>query len=340
MSNFIVPNTFVPGTKARAQDVNENFSSVQDELNTKAYKAGDASIAFSVGNATEDNHAVNKNQFETTLEDKISEAGDEIYEEIEHITPSFLIESGNTNNTGEPDIISFSGSDGIVSFKIGDGTIYAPLTAVSANSGSKFTLTSVASVNVSSYANGTYNTYISPDGNAYIYNSAIIYQKYPPAAPYLNNIFIDTSSMPLKVQRYNGTEWEEFNDVHLGTVTVTNGVVTACTHRAFNDNGINVNRINHIVIEEAYANGDSWYRVWSDGWCEQGGTVNFSGTAVSAVFLKSYKNNNYSITTSFLTNNDTQRNCYVTNRGLYNIKIGGYTNTSIAVYWTTSGYIK
>ena len=27
MSNFIVPNTFIPGTKAKAQEVNENFKS-------------------------------------------------------------------------------------------------------------------------------------------------------------------------------------------------------------------------------------------------------------------------------------------------------------------------
>ncbi len=67
MSNFIVPNTFVPGTKAKAQEVNENFASVQEELNKKAEKEGNSSQACSVANATENNHAVNKSQFETVL---------------------------------------------------------------------------------------------------------------------------------------------------------------------------------------------------------------------------------------------------------------------------------
>ena len=67
MSNFIVPNTFVPGTKARAQDVNENFVAVQDELNLKAEKNGDETQTFYVANATHDNEAVNKAQLDTAI---------------------------------------------------------------------------------------------------------------------------------------------------------------------------------------------------------------------------------------------------------------------------------
>ncbi len=48
----------------------------------------------------------------------------------------------------------------------------------------------------------------------------------------------------------------------------------------------------HIV--ETYANGTSWYRVYSDGWCEQGG---FEGTGnnASVTLLKKYINTNYSV---------------------------------------------
>ena len=67
MSNFIVPNTFVPGTKARAQDVNENFVAVQDELNLKAEKNGDETQTFYVANATHDNEAVNKAQLNSAI---------------------------------------------------------------------------------------------------------------------------------------------------------------------------------------------------------------------------------------------------------------------------------
>ena len=76
MSNFVVPNTFVPGTKAKAQEVNENFTAVQNELNQKAEKNGNSTQTFSVANATENNHAVNKSQFETALNSSTTELND------------------------------------------------------------------------------------------------------------------------------------------------------------------------------------------------------------------------------------------------------------------------
>ena len=50
------------------------------------------------------------------------------------------------------------------------------------------------------------------------------------------------------------------------------------------------------ILEESYVNGTSWYRVYSDGWCEQGGT--FTGTfnnASTFSLLKAFKDTNYTI---------------------------------------------
>lgn len=49
-------------------------------------------------------------------------------------------------------------------------------------------------------------------------------------------------------------------------------------------------------VVETYVNGTSWYRVYSDGWVEQGGvSSNFSGTdsSVDVILLKPYANSNY-----------------------------------------------
>ena len=50
----------------------------------------------------------------------------------------------------------------------------------------------------------------------------------------------------------------------------------------------------HIV--ETYVNGTSWYRIWSDGWIEQGGEIAASTTSVT--LLKPYLNTNYNVVMS------------------------------------------
>lgn len=51
------------------------------------------------------------------------------------------------------------------------------------------------------------------------------------------------------------------------------------------------------ILVESYVNGTSWYRVYSDGWCEQGGqTVNLAGSDPAiTTFLKQFANTNYCI---------------------------------------------
>ena len=46
-------------------------------------------------------------------------------------------------------------------------------------------------------------------------------------------------------------------------------------------------------VVESYSNGTDWYRVWSDGWCEQGGRI--SGGNQTVALLKEYTNTNYAI---------------------------------------------
>lgn len=51
------------------------------------------------------------------------------------------------------------------------------------------------------------------------------------------------------------------------------------------------------ILAESYVNGASWYRVYSDGWCEQGGIYDNGSNAreisTSLTFLKPYANVNY-----------------------------------------------
>jgi SAM-dependent methyltransferase len=98
----------------------------------------------------------------------------------------------------------------------------------------------------------------------------------------------------------------------------------------------------HIV--ETYKNGTSWYRVYSDGWCEQGGkyTVTASYGYYTINLLKSYLNTEYNIQlTAGLTSYDRSI--------LYSIP--SVTSSSFQMYfsgsasdthtgdWQTCGYI-
>ena len=58
---------------------------------------------------------------------------------------------------------------------------------------------------------------------------------------------------------------------------------------------------NRRYIIETWSEGTEWYRVWSDGWIEQGGTTGLitSGdgyTAITIQFKKSFINTNYTFT--------------------------------------------
>lgn len=48
-------------------------------------------------------------------------------------------------------------------------------------------------------------------------------------------------------------------------------------------------------IKESYQNGSSWYRIYNDGWCEQGGTVNVTQPGTTITLLKAYISNNYKL---------------------------------------------
>lgn len=57
------------------------------------------------------------------------------------------------------------------------------------------------------------------------------------------------------------------------------------------------------TVVESYRNGTEWYRVWSDGWLEQGGTHQISVTTLSSItetinLLKPFSDTNYFVTSS------------------------------------------
>ena len=109
------------------------------------------------------------------------------------------------------------------------------------------------------------------------------------------------------------------------------------------------------VVTETYTSGTSWYRIWSDGWCEQGGFIH-QGTVTSLeiTFLKSFKDINYTIvlcpamnnadtggdaTDLVLLSGDSTLNYYC-GKASTGFRISTYSNANCACNWYVCGFIK
>jgi hypothetical protein len=93
-------------------------------------------------------------------------------------------------------------------------------------------------------------------------------------------------------------------------------------------------------VKETYKDGTDWYRVWSDGWIEQGGQLTpvNAGTVVS--LLKPYSDTNYSIQA---TNRDSanRRGAQAWQTSTTQITVratGGTSESSTPCCWYACGY--
>lgn len=121
---------------------------------------------------------------------------------------------------------------------------------------------------------------------------------------------------------------------------VSSPIIDLCTTKATIVSS--ATSITPVVVVQNYVNGTSWYRVWSDGWKEQGGIVTNVGS-VTVTFLKSFTDTNYyincnsplEVTYSFQTFGIGSR----TNTG-FTVMQGNYNNDGGACdsSWYACGY--
>lgn len=124
-------------------------------------------------------------------------------------------------------------------------------------------------------------------------------------------------------------------DLDLGNIDNTNNQASGSLNTA----GIR-------TVVDTYSNGYNWYRIWSDGWVEQGGRINAptSSPFIGMVnLLKTMADTNYTIliTGSGPNNGQGYYTFYVysssakTTSGFY-VSLG--SNTSVDLYWEVKGF--
>ena len=85
---------------------------------------------------------------------------------------------------------------------------------------------------------------------------------------------------------------------------LTNGLANViCTTAPTKTSSASVQK--PAVVIENYVNGTSWYRVWSDGWIEQGGQIGKVGTdqTVTVTLLRPFSTTNYFVSNTNLVGN-------------------------------------
>lgn len=109
-----------------------------------------------------------------------------------------------------------------------------------------------------------------------------------------NTVWLDTSVRPLRAYKYNGSTWQEYNGVPVGTCTIESNTVTAIKTFAYNVNGIENSLIKN------YQNGASGYTLeWRYNsynqkimrYCIQYGAYSTGSGAKTITLLVSYGTN-------------------------------------------------
>ena len=100
----------------------------------------------------------------------------------------------------------------------------------------------------------------------------------------------------------------------------------------------------HGNIVEKYESGGKWCRVWSDGWCEQGGLATSSNSNITITFLKEMADTNYNISISC---SDADKNANNTTTAYWDKTTTSFgTNVSLGgvfyieqISWEVRGYV-
>lgn len=92
------------------------------------------------------------------------------------------------------------------------------------------------------------------------------------------------------------------------------------------------------VVIQNYVNGTSWYRVWSDGWIEQGGLVNANADTTTVALLKAYSNGNYTITIGDKHPGNTQDNKYINSQTNNQFSVQQLGTSYLVFFWYACGY--
>lgn len=199
---YQVPYTFVPGTKAKANEMNSNFSKVTE--------------FFTTINADLNTTQNNLSSTQSNLSDLTK-----LYQERRS---KFCV------NSNQGTLLSVAAN--ILHF--------SPSFVITTIDGTTTTINALDSLTCTSIADGTYNLFVGADKTVEYLKNTIYKQPIEPTTKTVNDIWLNTSQEPLTVGKWDGSNWISYNKVPLGTFTIAQSAVTTATSFPLNQNGYNI----------------------------------------------------------------------------------------------------
>ena len=187
--------------------------------------------------------------------------------------------------------------------------------------------------------NGKWSAYLTYNGDLWTHPTELHYvSNVQPSAYTLTAFWENLIDNKLYSTADTGATWQQYLGIKLFDITESDTKITSLTSKQpfravdYND------YVNTPHITETYVNGTSWYRVWSDGWIEQGGETTTNGTTVK--FLKAFSNANYTInmTCTQVVGNYEPPSCIDLTATSFKATRMGVTGNNGKARWYACGY--
>lgn len=339
MSNVLIPYSFTPGTKAKADEVNANFNSLASEIdNIKT------TVTVSVNNIN--------SSLTTGLDSKLDK-----YLSNSPISTNCIMEAPNGVATYSGTTLTVkSGLKVLISNgRNSDGTL----------NNIEYTLNTDKMLTLSNANDGNYGLEIDSNGNIGYntfssYNYIESYSDLP--TPKTGKLYLyyvnDKNNWYIS---NDGASYTVYQNLILGKFTITSGVITSLTPYQTVDllkksdympctkaptTLSSASFTTPDVVIENYQNGTEFYRKWSSGLIVQGGAVTVaSGTTfktTTITFLKAFSTTTYSALCNTgggssgyqYYNGVWTDNRYTTTMTIYHVAGSG----NITIQWIAYGY--
>lgn len=232
--SFNIPNVFIAGKKAVADEVNENFETIKDEINSQQAKIA------TLGETVE--------EFNKSLNGGLR---DELTTLIKNSKSLFCANKGNVDSEGDADLLTI---DNLVPnqivFKVStDDGDFTPLYLTNVF-GTSVIKTTSSSINMNDKVDGLYIVYAKIDGEPYATISTLTKSKKKPEME-AGDVWLDISGNPIVAKTYNGISYSDFKDIPIGEAVIEDGVLVSVKTYPYNQNGFDINAQTTLRLRES-----------------------------------------------------------------------------------------